>query len=66
MFIKLLRAKGITPAQAARDLNVGAKTIYNYDNGDSAPSIGKAAEIADYLEMTMDELWAILRTTQKG
>lgn len=48
--------KNITQDQLARFLNVRITTISNYENGRREPDLMTISKIADYLEVTIDDL----------
>lgn len=55
--LKSLREKeGITQRQMAKHIGMSAGTIANLENGYSKPSFDVLIDIADYFEMSLDDL----------
>ena len=52
----ILKAKGVSQTQLARDLNITQQTINSYTLNKSEPSIDTLCKIADYFHITLDEL----------
>lgn len=46
----------ITPLQMSFDLKIGRDKIYFWLRGDTIPKLDEAAEIADYFNISLDEL----------
>lgn len=62
-FIALLRKeKGLTQTALAQKLNISNRTVSKWENGDGFPDITILPEIADILDVTVDELLAGKRT----
>lgn len=59
---KLRQAKGISQIEMAEALGFGSKEIWRYENGDSTPSIDKVAEIAQFLNVSIDYLTGLSDT----
>ena len=56
-FLKDLRKeKGLTQSEVADHLYVSSKTISRWENGDGMPDINVLTEIADFYNITVDEL----------
>ncbi|GAP02003.1 transcriptional regulator, XRE family [Fructobacillus fructosus] len=52
-----LRVKeGVTQRQMARSIGISAGTIVNLEQGYSKPSFDVLIDIADYFEMSLDDL----------
>ena len=55
--MKTLRSdKKIGQSTLAEALNVSIKTISHWETGSSEPSIAQLVQIADFLDVTLDEL----------
>lgn len=55
--MKTLRSdKKIGQSTLAKALNVSIKTISHWETGYSEPSIAQLVQIADFLDVTLDEL----------
>lgn len=52
----LRRAKGIGQAELAKALNVSAKSISHWETGYTEPSIAQLISLADYFDVSLDEL----------
>lgn len=52
-----LNAKGIKPRELAHALQTDAGTIYRYQRGESRPRSDRAAQIADFLGIDINELY---------
>ena len=48
--------RGITQEQLAKKLNVSLKTISHWETGYTEPSISQLISIANYFDVTIDEL----------
>ena len=53
---RLRRQRGIKQAVLASALNIGRQTISAYERGITLPDIFVLIQIADYFEVTLDEL----------
>lgn len=53
---RLLAEKNKTPRQMSIDLEIGTATAYFYLRSDTMPRIDVAGKIADYFNITLDEL----------
>ncbi|MBQ7831667.1 MAG: helix-turn-helix transcriptional regulator [Clostridia bacterium] len=55
--LKLLRLeKGVGQKDLAETLNVSVKTVSHWETGYTEPSIQQLIQIAEYFELTLDEL----------
>ena len=55
--LKQLRIiNGVGQAKLANALNISIKTISHWETGYTEPSISQLIQIADYFEITIDEL----------
>jgi transcriptional regulator with XRE-family HTH domain len=52
----LREERGLSPVELAADLGVSLATIYNWETGKSEPRASMLREIADVLEVKMDEI----------
>lgn len=52
----LRRAKGIGQAQLADILNTSLKSVSHWETGYTEPSISQLISIADYFDVSLDEL----------
>ena len=50
------KSKDITQEQMSQILNLGSTTYKNYENNITEPSIGTLIKLADYFNITLDEL----------
>lgn len=71
--IKELRdIKGITQEDLAKFLGVAPQTIYKYEKGINQPDLETTSKIADYFNITLDELlgrhekMTVAASTQNG
>ena len=53
---RLIKEHGITEYRVAKDLDVHASTVHYWTHGRSEPTIPNIIKIADYFEITTDEL----------
>lgn len=55
--LKALRLScGVGQKQLAQQLNISLKTISHWETGYSEPSMGQLIQLADYFDVTLDEL----------
>ena len=55
--LKLLRqAKGVTQTALAQHLNTTLKSVSHWETGYTEPSISQLIAIADYFDVSLDEL----------
>lgn len=59
---ELRKSKGITQKDLAKDLRVSRTTIGYYESGERLPDIETAVRIADYFDITCDELIRGIKT----
>ena len=59
---ELRKSKGITQKDLAKDLGVSRTTIGYYESGERLPDIETAVKIADYFDITCDELIRGIKT----
>ena len=52
----LRKAKNISQGVLAEKLNISLKTVSHWETGYTEPSITQLIEIADYFEVSLDEL----------
>ena len=52
----LRKAKGIGQDRLAEELNVSVKTISHWETGYSEPSIAQLIELANFFDVSIDEL----------
>lgn len=52
----LRKAKGIGQEVLAKELNISVKTVSHWETGYTEPSIEQLIKLADYFEISMDEL----------
>lgn len=60
----LLREKGITRTQLLKELKLGKNSFVNWNSRDSLPSGDTLVKLADYFDVTLDQL--IGREHKKG
>lgn len=53
---ELLNGKGITPNALSKEIGVSSESVYNWINKGASPSLDKSSNIADYFNITLDEL----------
>ncbi len=53
---ELREERGLSPVELAADLGVSLATIYNWETGKSEPRASMLREIADVLEVRMDNI----------
>lgn len=53
---KLRKEKGITQEQFAESINVSARTISRWENGNNMPDISLLVEIADFFDVSISEI----------
>lgn len=53
---QLRNIKGISQKQLAEDMNITLKTVSHWETGYSEPSIGQLINLANYFDVTIDEL----------
>jgi len=56
IFTELLEKRGVTAYKVAKDLGVSQGLIGDYKNGVKTPAAESLSKIADYFEVTVDEL----------
>ena len=61
-FVKIRKERHKTQIQVAKDLNIDATTLCNYEKGKSQPNIETLIKLADYYHTTIDYL--VGRNTQ--
>ena len=55
--LKALRAeRGIGQAELAKTLDISVKTVSHWETGYTEPSIAQLVALADYFDVTIDEL----------
>lgn len=55
--LKAFRAeRGIGQAELAKALDISLKTVSHWETGYTEPSIGQLIALADYFDVTIDEL----------
>lgn len=55
--LKLLRKeRGVGQAELAAILNISAKTVSHWETGYTEPSVTQLIQLADYFEISIDEL----------
>ena len=52
----LRKAKEIGQAELAKELNVSLKTVSHWETGYTEPSITQLIQLANYFDITIDEL----------
>lgn len=52
----LRRAKGVGQAELAKLLNTSAKSVSHWETGYTEPSIAQLIVLADYFDVSLDEL----------
>lgn len=65
--IKYRKIKGYTQDDLAEKMGVSRQSVSKWENGESMPEVSKIVKIADYLEVSMDELFGrekIVKTEQ--
>lgn len=55
---KLRKAKGLSAEEFGRRFDAKESTVYMWERGERTPPLGKAMEIADFLDCRVDELFA--------
>lgn len=53
---QLRQANALSQSKLAQELNVSLKTISHWETGYSEPSLTQLAMIADYFDITIDDL----------
>ncbi len=53
---ELREERGMSPVELAADLGVSLATIYNWETGKSEPRASMLREIAEVLEVRMDDI----------
>ncbi|MCH5192587.1 MAG: helix-turn-helix transcriptional regulator [Oscillospiraceae bacterium] len=66
MLIKLRKNKGISRKKLAEDLGVSSASIGYYENADRVPDIEVLVKIADYFNVTCDELLRGVKSPDKN
>lgn len=54
--INLRKAKGISQEQLAETLNVSRQSVSKWENGSATPDLDKIVKMAEYFEVSLDEL----------
>ncbi len=63
---KLRHKKGMTQEQVARELEITVRAYQHYESGARTPKLPKAAQLAELLGVTLDELSVRDCTTDSG
>lgn len=58
-FIKIVRAKGLTPYKVAKGTGISCATLTSWKNGSYTPKLDKLKLIADFLEVDLGEIAGI-------
>lgn len=53
---ELRKSRGITAKDAAKDLNINYSTYSNYENGNREPNLETLRKIADYYDVTLNDM----------
>jgi transcriptional regulator with XRE-family HTH domain len=55
-FKKIITEKGITPYRISKDTGISQVTLSDWKHGRSIPKVDKLIKIANYLNLTLEEL----------
>lgn len=66
MLVKLRKDKGISRKKLAEDIGVSSASIGYYENADRAPDIDILVKIADYFNVTCDEMLRGVKSPDKN
>lgn len=58
--------RGLSPVEFAADLGISLATVYNWETGKSEPRASMLREIADLLEVPMDDIVFPIRQSPKA
>lgn len=54
---EIRESKGLTPVELAASLGVSLATIYNWENGKSEPRASMLRELAEVLDVRMEDIY---------
>ena len=66
-FKQLLKEKGVSCSNLAKELNLSSMAVYNWINGDKIPPVKRFQEIASALSVSINEVTeCFIEDTKKG